>query len=302
VATKVRNQFTGYERDHETSLDFAQARYYNSSLGRFFVADPIFGAPYTPATFNRYQYGLGNPLRFVDATGGYDEDVHRDLTEVLALAAGFSARHARGIANATQWPDDSRSGVQPEQTGKEGEEARAKYHFTDEATRWAHWQNFSDLVKEGNLEAFSGLGTFLHAQQDSFSHEGFGYKYGQLPAAFENLSIFSSPKSAEGEARKYDRTSFNPSKAERMARDTLGRLIMATNMMAATDRFGSFGKPVSFDHFETQFKEWAKTNDPKEKARLIKQIRLIIIRVQSEQESPPNRTKKYKTRVRIVNE
>jgi RHS repeat-associated protein len=35
----VRKQFTGYERDKETELDFAQARYFNSGFGRFSSPD-----------------------------------------------------------------------------------------------------------------------------------------------------------------------------------------------------------------------------------------------------------------------
>ncbi|MCV4753858.1 hypothetical protein OFC37_30820, partial [Escherichia coli] len=38
----VRKQFTGYERDTETDLDFAQARYYNKSHGRFTSPDEPF--------------------------------------------------------------------------------------------------------------------------------------------------------------------------------------------------------------------------------------------------------------------
>ena len=36
----VRQKFTGYERDGESGLDYAQARYYSSAMGRFTGADP----------------------------------------------------------------------------------------------------------------------------------------------------------------------------------------------------------------------------------------------------------------------
>src|SRR5947209_6707791 len=36
-----RKKFTGYERDSETGLDFAQARYDSSSQGRFTSGDPL---------------------------------------------------------------------------------------------------------------------------------------------------------------------------------------------------------------------------------------------------------------------
>jgi RHS repeat-associated protein len=67
----VRDKFTGYERDSETGLDFAQARYYASTQGRFTSSDPLMasGATVNPKTWNRYAYALNNPLRFTDPTG-----------------------------------------------------------------------------------------------------------------------------------------------------------------------------------------------------------------------------------------
>ncbi|MER3632861.1 MAG: hypothetical protein C4325_12525, partial [Blastocatellia bacterium] len=35
AADNMRKQFTGYERDVESDQDFAQARYYNPTHGRF---------------------------------------------------------------------------------------------------------------------------------------------------------------------------------------------------------------------------------------------------------------------------
>ncbi|MBK7704652.1 MAG: hypothetical protein IPJ30_02450 [Acidobacteria bacterium] len=40
AADTIRKQFTGYERDGETDLDFAQARYYSKLHGRFTSVDP----------------------------------------------------------------------------------------------------------------------------------------------------------------------------------------------------------------------------------------------------------------------
>ena len=60
------HKFTGYERDSESGLDNAQARYNSSSLGRFMSPDPIgnFVADATnPQTWNMYAYVNNNPLR-----------------------------------------------------------------------------------------------------------------------------------------------------------------------------------------------------------------------------------------------
>ncbi|MCV4690546.1 hypothetical protein OFC38_30810, partial [Escherichia coli] len=71
TADTVRKQFTGYERDNEIELDFAQARYYKPSHGRYTTVDPIFESmdKVLPQSMNRYAYVLNNPLFFVDTNG-----------------------------------------------------------------------------------------------------------------------------------------------------------------------------------------------------------------------------------------
>jgi RHS repeat-associated protein len=67
----LRKKFTGYEKDTETGLDFAEARYYNNQHGRFTAVDPLLasGKSANPQTFNRYVYVLNNPLIFTDPSG-----------------------------------------------------------------------------------------------------------------------------------------------------------------------------------------------------------------------------------------
>lgn len=64
-------QFTGYQRDDETGLDFAEARYYNNKHGRFTAVDPLLasGKSANPQTFNRYVYTMNRPLILTDSTG-----------------------------------------------------------------------------------------------------------------------------------------------------------------------------------------------------------------------------------------
>lgn len=85
-----RKQFTAYERDKETDLNFAQARYQNSNFGRFISPDPlniIFekekGRNYRAkqmilrsflaqsGNWNQYSYVLNNPLKLTDPKGLY---------------------------------------------------------------------------------------------------------------------------------------------------------------------------------------------------------------------------------------
>jgi RHS repeat-associated protein len=76
----VRKKFTGYIRDNESGLDFAQARYYNPKHGRFTQIDPLTASAdqVNPQTWNRYIYVSNNPLIMIDPTGEfadfYDSD------------------------------------------------------------------------------------------------------------------------------------------------------------------------------------------------------------------------------------
>ena len=67
----LRQKFTGYQKDSETSLDFAEARMYENRFGRFTAVDPFLasGKSSNPQTFNRYNYVINNPLRLCDPNG-----------------------------------------------------------------------------------------------------------------------------------------------------------------------------------------------------------------------------------------
>ncbi|MDQ3748275.1 MAG: hypothetical protein M3367_04540 [Acidobacteriota bacterium] len=67
----VRQKFTAYERDNESELDFAQARYYSSKLGRFYSVDPENAGAREddPQSWNGYSYTGNNPINFSDQTG-----------------------------------------------------------------------------------------------------------------------------------------------------------------------------------------------------------------------------------------
>jgi RHS repeat-associated protein len=85
----IRQKFTGYERDAETDLDFAQARMYNKNHGRFTSVDPLMASARisNPKTWNRYSYVMNNPLRFIDPDGMdvqvLDEKARNNLLKTL---------------------------------------------------------------------------------------------------------------------------------------------------------------------------------------------------------------------------
>jgi RHS repeat-associated protein len=67
----VRQGFTGFEKDEESQLNFAEARYYNFYHGRFTTVDPFLasGDSSNPQSFNRYAYAGNNPTLRTDPDG-----------------------------------------------------------------------------------------------------------------------------------------------------------------------------------------------------------------------------------------
>lgn len=70
-ADDIRQKYTGYQKDSETSLDFAEARMYENRYGRFTAVDPLIasGKSTNPQAFNRYIYVGNNPLNRIDPNG-----------------------------------------------------------------------------------------------------------------------------------------------------------------------------------------------------------------------------------------
>jgi RHS repeat-associated protein len=67
-----RKQFGSKERDIETGLDFFEARYFGSTMGRFTSPDPVVVSArrmVNPQVWNGYSYVGNNPLNATDPTG-----------------------------------------------------------------------------------------------------------------------------------------------------------------------------------------------------------------------------------------
>ncbi|HMU34919.1 MAG TPA: RHS repeat-associated core domain-containing protein [Pyrinomonadaceae bacterium] len=89
---EVRQDYTGYEKDEESGLEFAQARYYNPTHGRFTSVDPLTASATirNPQTLNRYSYALNSPYKFTDPLGlapeGYWQTKYSNYGQCTAQA------------------------------------------------------------------------------------------------------------------------------------------------------------------------------------------------------------------------
>jgi RHS repeat-associated protein len=61
--------FTGHVNDGDTGLVYMQQRYYEPLAGRFLSVDPVVTNANTGAMFNRYDYAMNNPYKYVDPDG-----------------------------------------------------------------------------------------------------------------------------------------------------------------------------------------------------------------------------------------
>lgn len=76
TTTGPREKFATYERDEDTGLDFAQARFYPVFQGRFISVDPLglSSRLNDPQSLNRFSYVLNRPNSFNDPTGLIDSN------------------------------------------------------------------------------------------------------------------------------------------------------------------------------------------------------------------------------------
>jgi RHS repeat-associated protein len=75
ATTNGTEKFTGYFRDAETGLDYANNRYHMPGTGRFLTPDPYRALstgpanPGDPGSWNHYAYVLGDPINHTDRKG-----------------------------------------------------------------------------------------------------------------------------------------------------------------------------------------------------------------------------------------
>jgi RHS repeat-associated protein len=91
-----QRKFAGHEFDYDTGLTYMDARYYNSSSGRFLSVDPSFLAVSAdladPQALNAYAYARNNPVRYIDPDGAAFWD-----SPVVAVVRGYGVGFAQGV-------------------------------------------------------------------------------------------------------------------------------------------------------------------------------------------------------------
>ncbi len=90
--TKAKENFTGHERDAETGMLYAGARYYMPNIGRWTSVDPLAGKfpSYSP-----YNYVANNPLSYVDPDGReflstWDQQIADKTKDLMQKRAAFA--------------------------------------------------------------------------------------------------------------------------------------------------------------------------------------------------------------------
>jgi RHS repeat-associated protein len=105
----VTEKFTSKERDAESGLDFFGARYMSSAQGRFTSPDPsnLSVDFWQPQTWNRYSYGVNNPLSIVDRNGLWPTWVHNQI--INEAFPGLSADQLKNLQTASKNVDRDQS-------------------------------------------------------------------------------------------------------------------------------------------------------------------------------------------------
>jgi RHS repeat-associated protein len=145
TADNVRQKFTGYQKDDETGLDFAEARMYENRHGRFTAVDPLLasGKSADPQTFNRYVYTGNEPIRRVDHDGAEWFDVVTKIVE---------GKNTLIVHTPTWYPDN-----QPYPKG---------------LSKWTEWSGYVYQATAGNqlwyaLNEFDGRLTTWTTQEEA---------------------------------------------------------------------------------------------------------------------------------------
>ena len=106
TAADTTHKFTGKERDSESNLDNFGARYDSSQYGRFMTPDPVLATDLhvvDPQRWNKYSYGVNNPISYVDPDGRDAIAVTFSKEIPLVGHEGVISVEADGTATYGRW-------------------------------------------------------------------------------------------------------------------------------------------------------------------------------------------------------
>lgn len=96
-----KRQYAGSEFDTDTGLNYMNARYYKSTIGKFMSQDPVFidlgvdertiQSLFNPQLMNSYSYSRNNPLGYTDKSGEFPDsliDLWTMVYDAVQVAAG----------------------------------------------------------------------------------------------------------------------------------------------------------------------------------------------------------------------
>ena len=194
--TPTEHLFTGKERDSESGNDYFGARYYASVVGRFLIPDPLNPVRSSqkvlaqflddPQNWNKYSYGLNNPIRYTDTSGNFTGKDHIAMEMTALKQLGYSDRAASIAAKADARMDNFHnmaSGVPflhhfvgTSENPQHGEQADHSDKATAEGAA-TEFINGKELQAAGQAlggnttEALEALGQATHTAQDIVRHQ-----------------------------------------------------------------------------------------------------------------------------------
>ena len=224
-----RKKFTGYERDAETGLDFAQARYFSSTEGRFTSPDTLLGSLANPQSLNRYAYVGNNPLGYSDPTGHLpvavtgpapgawgDSDspatpgdlparYEEEIAGIKAVIAANRSAGAGGLGSAAALcGSNDEAPEHVDEAGHSGEQATEGGGTETTATPEIRWDAAELLDGDKVLRTASFEGTFSNEATLNVEHSRVGNV--DNGAAFNVRVNFNLPKYADPDS--FEKKSF----------------------------------------------------------------------------------------------
>ena len=158
--------FTNQEHLIRTGLTHFNGRVYDSRLGRFVSADPVYNDGSGSQAYNRYSYVMNNPMMFTDPSG-YDP-AGRDTRHIFynqtvnaggetSNTANFSAGKFGGFGSA-----DVGAGLQPGDTygGQIATEPGETITYLGGAISFPPPPRFSPSLNSASLNSFVAVSTF----------------------------------------------------------------------------------------------------------------------------------------------